>query len=89
MCGYQRLGTPREVEDQPASTLPARRNALVNLTDSARVIGGNPQNAVTAVSMQRSPPIPLRQLGRARRPGRAPVSASFSRVGTPLTSVAR
>ena len=38
----------------------ARRNALVYLTYSDRVIEGSPQNAVTAVSVDRSMPIPLR-----------------------------
>ena len=38
----------------------AKRNALVYLTYSDRVIEGNPQNAVTAVSVDRSLPIPLR-----------------------------
>jgi CreA protein len=38
----------------------ARRNALVYLTYSDRVIEGSPQNAVTAVSVDRSLPIPLR-----------------------------
>ena len=38
----------------------ARRNALVYLTYSDRVIEGSPQNAVTAVSVERTMPIPLR-----------------------------
>ena len=38
----------------------AKRNALVYLTYSDRVIEGSPQNAVTAVSVERSLPIPLR-----------------------------
>ncbi len=38
----------------------ARRNALVYLTYSDRVIEGSPQNAVTAVSVDRSLAIPLR-----------------------------
>ena len=38
----------------------AKRNALVYLTYSDRVIEGSPQNAVTAVSVDRSLPIPLR-----------------------------
>ncbi len=37
-----------------------RRNALVYLTYSDRVIEGSPQNAVTAVPVDRSLPIPLR-----------------------------
>lgn len=38
----------------------ARHNALVDMTDSGWVIEGSPQNAVTAVSVERSLPIPLR-----------------------------
>lgn len=38
----------------------ARRNALVYLTYSDRVIEGSPQNAVTAVAVDRATPIPLR-----------------------------
>ncbi len=38
----------------------AKRNALVYLTYSDRVIEGSPQNAVTAVSVDLSQPIPLR-----------------------------
>ena len=38
----------------------AKRNALVYLTYSDRLIEGNPQNAVTAVSVDRATPIPLR-----------------------------
>ena len=38
----------------------ATRNALVYLTYSDRVIEGSPQNAVTAVSVDRSLPVPLR-----------------------------
>lgn len=38
----------------------ATRNALVYLTYSDRVIEGSPQNAVTAVAVERSLPIPLR-----------------------------
>ena len=38
----------------------AKRNALVYLTYSDRVIEGSPQNAVTAVAVDRSTPIPLR-----------------------------
>ena len=38
----------------------AKRNALVYLTYSDRVIEGSPQNAVTAVSVDRATPIPLR-----------------------------
>ena len=38
----------------------AKRNALVYLTYSDRVIEGSPQNAVTAVSVDRSLPVPLR-----------------------------
>ena len=38
----------------------ARRNALVYLTYSDRVIEGSPQNAVTAVPVDRATPIPLR-----------------------------
>ena len=37
-----------------------KRNALVYLTYSDRVIEGSPQNAVTAVSVERSLPIPMR-----------------------------
>ncbi len=37
-----------------------RRNALVYLTYSERLIEGSPQNGVTAVSVDRSTPIPLR-----------------------------
>ncbi len=38
----------------------AKRNALVYLTYSDRVIEGSPQNAVTAVPVDRATPIPLR-----------------------------
>jgi CreA protein len=38
----------------------AKRNALVYLTYSDRVIEGSPQNAVTAVPVDRAMPIPLR-----------------------------
>ena len=38
----------------------AKRNALVYLTYSDRVIEGSPQNSVTAVPVDRSLPIPLR-----------------------------
>ncbi len=38
----------------------AKRNALVYLTYSDRVIEGSPQNAVTAVPVDRGTPIPLR-----------------------------
>jgi CreA protein len=38
----------------------AKRNALVYLTYSDRVIEGSPQNAVTAVSVDRATPVPLR-----------------------------
>ena len=38
----------------------ARRNTLVYLTYSDRVIEGSPQNSVTAVPVDRSTPIPLR-----------------------------
>jgi len=37
-----------------------RRNALVYLTYSERVIEGSPQNSVTAVAVDRATPIPLR-----------------------------
>ena len=37
----------------------AKRNALVYLTYSDRVIEGSPQNSVTAVAVDRSTPIPL------------------------------
>ena len=37
-----------------------RRNALVYLTYSDRVIEGSPQNSVTAVAVDRATPIPLR-----------------------------
>lgn len=38
----------------------AKRNALVYLTYSDRLIEGSPQNAVTAVAVDRSLPIPLK-----------------------------
>ena len=38
----------------------AKRNTLVYLTYSDRVIEGSPQNSVTAVPVDRSTPIPLR-----------------------------
>jgi CreA protein len=38
----------------------AKRNALVYLTYSDRVIEGSPQNAVTAVAVDRGTPIPVR-----------------------------
>jgi CreA protein len=38
----------------------AKRNALVYLTYSDRLIDGSPQNAVTAVAVDRGMPIPLR-----------------------------
>ena len=38
----------------------AKRNALVYLTYSDRLIDGSPQNAVTAVAVDRGTPIPLR-----------------------------
>ncbi len=38
----------------------AKRNALVYLTYSDRVIEGSPQNAVTAVPVDRGTPIPVR-----------------------------
>jgi len=38
----------------------AKRNALVYLTYSDRLIDGSPQNAVTAVAVDRDTPIPLR-----------------------------
>lgn len=38
----------------------ARRNALVYLTYSDRLIDGSPQNSVTAVAVERSRPIPLK-----------------------------
>ncbi len=38
----------------------SKRNALVYLTYSERVIEGSPQNSVTAVSVDRGTPIPLR-----------------------------
>ena len=38
----------------------AKRNALVYLTYSDRVIEGSPQNSVTAVAVDRATPIPLR-----------------------------
>jgi CreA protein len=37
-----------------------KRNALVYLTYSDRVIEGSPQNSVTAVSVDRGTPIPVR-----------------------------
>ncbi len=39
----------------------AQRNALVYLTYSDRVIEGSPQNAVTAVPVDRATPIPVRK----------------------------
>lgn len=38
----------------------SKRNALVYLTYSERVIEGSPQNAVTAVAVDRATPIPVR-----------------------------
>ena len=38
----------------------AKRNALVSLTYSDRLIDGSPQNSVTAVAVDRATPIPLR-----------------------------
>ena len=38
----------------------ARRNALVYLTYSDRLIDGSPQNSVTAVAVERSRPIPVK-----------------------------
>lgn len=38
----------------------ARRNVLVYLTYSDRLIDGSPQNSVTAVAVDRATPIPLR-----------------------------
>ena len=38
----------------------AKRNALVYLTYSDRLIDGSPQNSVTAVAVDRATPIPLR-----------------------------
>ena len=38
----------------------AKRNALVYLTYSDRLIEGSPQNAVTAVAVDRATPIPLK-----------------------------
>ena len=38
----------------------AKRNALVYLTYSDRLIDGSPQNSVTAVAVDRGTPIPLR-----------------------------
>ncbi|MBL8301713.1 MAG: CreA family protein [Ideonella sp.] len=38
----------------------AKRNALVYLTYSDRVIEGSPQNSVTAVAVDRATPIPVR-----------------------------
>jgi CreA protein len=38
-----------------------KRNALVYLTYSDRVIEGSPQNSVTAVTVDRSTPIPIRK----------------------------
>jgi CreA protein len=37
-----------------------RRNTLVYLTYSDRVIEGSPKNSVTAVAVDRATPIPLR-----------------------------
>jgi CreA protein len=38
----------------------SKRNALVYLTYSDRIIEGSPQNSVTAVAVERGTPIPLR-----------------------------
>ena len=38
----------------------SKRNALVYLTYSDRVIEGSPQNSVTAVAVDRAPPIPIK-----------------------------
>jgi CreA protein len=38
----------------------SKRNTLVYLTYSDRVIEGSPQNSVTAVAVERGTPIPLR-----------------------------
>ena len=38
----------------------ARRNTLVYLTYSDRVIEGSPQNSITAVPIDRSNPIPVK-----------------------------
>jgi CreA protein len=37
-----------------------KRNALVYLTYSDRLIEGSPQNSVTAIAVDRSIPIPLK-----------------------------
>ena len=39
--------------------IDARRNALVYMTYSDRVIEGSPQNSVTVVAVDRATPIPL------------------------------
>ena len=38
----------------------ARRNALVYLTYSEKLVDGSPQNSVTAVAVDRATPIPLK-----------------------------
>ena len=38
----------------------SKRNALVYLTYSDRVIEGSPQNSVTAVAVDRATPIPIK-----------------------------
>ena len=40
--------------------IDARRNALVYLTYSDRLIDGSPQNSLTAVAVDRGSPIPLK-----------------------------
>ena len=44
-----------------APLVDSKRNALVYLTYSDRVIEGSPQNSLTAVAVDRGTPIPLEQ----------------------------
>ncbi len=39
----------------------AKRNALVYLTYSDKLIDGSPQNSITAVPVDRAPPVPLKK----------------------------
>ena len=41
--------------------IDAKRNALVYMTYSDRVIEGSPQNSVTVVAVDRATPIPLKR----------------------------
>ena len=66
----EKLKRPHEVFSERASLIfkttqvvrfyDPKRRALVYLTYTDRVIEGSPQNAVTAVAVERSLPIPLR-----------------------------